>query len=221
MLLSEVPFGDVKHTDDTILRARKKQFTGYGVGQYECSFTTSATRLCWLTLCPRVCTWRWLTMIRTSRKPSNSSMLKAQTGNTSSLRWVGSWYETGCRGGGCHMDWLNASSLFHLWVNVLSLETFSHNTITYYQMIVSKDLIITSFDTGFQLSVWLSKDLIIKSKSSTIKSINTPQKSWLWVLVSTRGPGPPICHVVYWIQTWKCKTSLYHLTFRRKLTIYS
>ncbi len=43
-------------------------------------------------------------------------------------------------------------------------------------MIVSKDLIIKSFDTGFQLSVWLSKGLIIKSEISTIKSINTQKK---------------------------------------------
>jgi hypothetical protein len=35
---------------------------------------------------------------------------------------------------------------------------------------MSNDLIIKSFDTGFQLSVWLSKGLIIKPKSSTIKS---------------------------------------------------
>ncbi len=53
---------------------------------------------------------------------------------------------------------------------------FSHNTITDYQMIVSNDLIIKSFDTGFHLSVWLSKGLIIKPKSSTIKSINTQKK---------------------------------------------
>ena len=39
MLLSVVPFGDVKHTGDSILRASKQQLTG--VGQYECSFTTS------------------------------------------------------------------------------------------------------------------------------------------------------------------------------------
>jgi hypothetical protein len=38
-------------------------------------------------------------------------------------------------------------------------------------------LIIKSFDTGFQLSVWLSKGLIIKPKSSTIKSINTQKKA--------------------------------------------
>ena len=43
-------------------------------------------------------------------------------------------------------------------------------------MIVSNDLIIKSFDTGFQLSFWLSKVLIIKTKCSTIKSINTPKK---------------------------------------------
>jgi hypothetical protein len=37
----------------------------------------------WLTLCSRVCTWRWLR----------------------------GWYETGCRGGSCHMTWLSALSL--------------------------------------------------------------------------------------------------------------
>ena len=36
MLLSAVPFGDVKHTGDTILRGSKKLLTGYGVGQYKC-----------------------------------------------------------------------------------------------------------------------------------------------------------------------------------------
>ena len=41
MLLSAVPFGDVKHTGDTILRASKQRLTGYGVGQNECSFTDS------------------------------------------------------------------------------------------------------------------------------------------------------------------------------------
>ena len=41
MMLSVVPFGDVKHTDDDILRASKQQLTGYGVGQYEWSFTSS------------------------------------------------------------------------------------------------------------------------------------------------------------------------------------
>ncbi len=43
-------------------------------------------------------------------------------------------------------------------------------------MIVSNDLIIKSFDTGFQLSVWLSKGLIINPKISTIKSIDTQIK---------------------------------------------
>ena len=41
---------------------------------------------------------------RSVRLPLDSSMMNPQTGNASSLRWVGGWYETGCRGGGCHMD---------------------------------------------------------------------------------------------------------------------
>jgi hypothetical protein len=44
MLLCAVSFGDVKHTGDAILRASKQQLAGpprYGVGQYECSFTSS------------------------------------------------------------------------------------------------------------------------------------------------------------------------------------
>ena len=45
MLLSAVQFGDVKHTGDTILRASKQLLTGYGVGQYECSFTASGTEI--------------------------------------------------------------------------------------------------------------------------------------------------------------------------------
>ena len=45
MLLSVVPFGDVKHTGDNILRVSKQVLAGYGVGQYECSFTTSGTEI--------------------------------------------------------------------------------------------------------------------------------------------------------------------------------
>ncbi len=45
MLLSAVPFGDVKHTGDAILRASKQQLAGYGVGQYECSFTSTGTEI--------------------------------------------------------------------------------------------------------------------------------------------------------------------------------
>ncbi len=45
MLLSAVPFGDVNHTGDTILRASKQQLAGYGVGQYECSFTAAGTEI--------------------------------------------------------------------------------------------------------------------------------------------------------------------------------
>ena len=45
MLLSAVPFGDVKHTGDTILRASNQLLAGYGVGQYECSFTASGTEI--------------------------------------------------------------------------------------------------------------------------------------------------------------------------------
>ncbi len=41
ILLSEVPSGDVNHTGEDILRASKQQLVGYGVGQYECSFTAS------------------------------------------------------------------------------------------------------------------------------------------------------------------------------------
>ncbi len=41
MLVSVVLFGDMKHTVDTILRASKHQLTGYGVRQYEWSFTAS------------------------------------------------------------------------------------------------------------------------------------------------------------------------------------
>ena len=45
MLLGAVPFGDVKHTGDAILRASKQQLAGYGVGQYECSFTAAGTEI--------------------------------------------------------------------------------------------------------------------------------------------------------------------------------
>jgi hypothetical protein len=39
MLLSEVPFGVVEHSDDVILRERNQELTGYGVEEYEWSFT--------------------------------------------------------------------------------------------------------------------------------------------------------------------------------------
>ncbi len=45
MMLSAVPFGDVKDTGDTILRASKQLLAGYGVGQYECLFTASVTEI--------------------------------------------------------------------------------------------------------------------------------------------------------------------------------
>ncbi len=45
MLLSVVPFGDVKHTGDTILRGSKQLLAGYGVGQYKCSFNASGTEI--------------------------------------------------------------------------------------------------------------------------------------------------------------------------------
>ena len=41
MLLSAVPFADVQHTGVAILRASQQQLAGYGVCQYECSFTAS------------------------------------------------------------------------------------------------------------------------------------------------------------------------------------
>ncbi len=43
--MSVVPFGDVKDTGDTILRASKLQLAGYGVGQYACSFTASGNEI--------------------------------------------------------------------------------------------------------------------------------------------------------------------------------
>jgi hypothetical protein len=43
MLLSAVPFGE--HTDDVILRASKQELSGYGVGKYEYSFTTSGNEI--------------------------------------------------------------------------------------------------------------------------------------------------------------------------------
>ena len=45
ILLSVVPFADVKNTGDFILRASKQQLAGYGVGQYEWSFTASGNAI--------------------------------------------------------------------------------------------------------------------------------------------------------------------------------
>ena len=45
MLLSVVLFGDLKHNDDAILRANNHQLAGYGVGQYEDSFTASGNEI--------------------------------------------------------------------------------------------------------------------------------------------------------------------------------
>jgi hypothetical protein len=74
----------------------------------------------------------------------------------------------------CHMGWPSGLSvLFDLWVKFLF--TWHYHWLS---NDMSNDLIIKSFDTGFHLSVWLSKDLITNpQKRSTIKWINTPQKS--------------------------------------------
>ncbi len=56
MLLSAVPFGDVKHTGDTILRAESSYSLGMGLGSMSVRLLLQAPRLCWLTLCSRVCT---------------------------------------------------------------------------------------------------------------------------------------------------------------------
>ncbi len=45
ILLSAVPFADVNHTGDVILRASKKQLAWYGVGQYESSFTVLVKKI--------------------------------------------------------------------------------------------------------------------------------------------------------------------------------
>ena len=53
-------------------------------------------------------------------------------------------------------------------------------------MIVSNDLIIKSLIQVFQICVWLWKGLIIKTKSSITKSINTPPKSLIGILENNR-----------------------------------
>jgi hypothetical protein len=45
ILLSAVPFGDVKDSADDILRASTQKLAGYGVGQYEVSFTSSGNEI--------------------------------------------------------------------------------------------------------------------------------------------------------------------------------
>jgi hypothetical protein len=55
MLLSAVPFGDVQHTGDTILRASSYSL-GMGLGSMSARLLLQAPRLSWLTLCSRVCT---------------------------------------------------------------------------------------------------------------------------------------------------------------------
>jgi hypothetical protein len=54
MLLSAVPFGDVNHTGDTVRCASKP--LGMGLDSMNARLLLQATRLCWLTLCSRVCT---------------------------------------------------------------------------------------------------------------------------------------------------------------------
>ena len=44
MLLSTVPFGDVKNSGDDILRASKQQLAGYGVVQYEAKWHVTVIR---------------------------------------------------------------------------------------------------------------------------------------------------------------------------------
>jgi hypothetical protein len=45
ILLSTVPFGDVKDSGDDILRSSNQKLAGYGVGQYEVSFTSSGNEI--------------------------------------------------------------------------------------------------------------------------------------------------------------------------------
>ncbi len=157
ILLSVVPFGDVKDNGDTILRASKLQLAGYGVGQYACSFTA---------------------LLRTSRKTSNSSIMTTQTGNTSSLRWVGGWYETGCRGGGCHMTCLSglsceltfckrcheSHSTITGWLSNDSVKGLDNQIIWYW--ISAFCLIIKEFDNqaqklNYQINQYPKKSLIV------------------------------------------------------------
>jgi hypothetical protein len=60
MLLSAVPFGDVKHTGDAILRGSKQLLAGYGVtlglDSMSSRLLLQVPKLFWLTLCSRVCT---------------------------------------------------------------------------------------------------------------------------------------------------------------------
>jgi hypothetical protein len=56
-----------------------------------------------------------------------------------------------------------------------------------YQSSISKSLIIKGIDNQDYLSVWLSKDLIIKTKNPIIKSMSTHKKVWYVSLI----PGGP------------------------------
>ena len=58
MLLSAVPCGDVKDTGDAtkfFVQASSNSL-GMGLGSMSARLLLQATRLCWLTLCSRVCT---------------------------------------------------------------------------------------------------------------------------------------------------------------------
>jgi hypothetical protein len=75
-------------------------------------------------------------------------------------------------------------------MKVTDTVSFSQSTITDYQMIVSKDLIIKSFDTGFQLSVCLSKGLIIKPQKLNYQINQYPKKNLIVSLgIRTRNSG--------------------------------
>ena len=67
-----------------------------------------------------------------------------------------------------------------VWIVWFVSKRFANEIIKWldYQSNISKSLIIKSIDDQFQLSVWLSKVLIIKSKNPRIKSIRVGKKAW-------------------------------------------
>ena len=119
----------------------------------------------------------WLVMTKES-----SPMMMTHTGNGSSLRCQ----EVGRRQGPDEVVVIWAYSVALVWFLWFVSKRFVNEIIKGldYQSNLSKILIIKVFDNQAQLSVWLSKTLIIKSKNPTTKSMRVKKKDWCVPVVS-------------------------------------
>jgi hypothetical protein len=122
-------------------------------------------------------------MLPTCDDKESSLMMMTHTWNTSSLRWQ----EVGRRKGVEEVVVIWGYSVTLVWLVWFVSNRFVNEIIKWldYQSTISKRLIIKGLDNQVQISVWLSNGLIIKTKHSIIKSINTPKKTWSEHLIYT------------------------------------